>query len=48
MEDGIFWKKLAHNCNEQGVEGGKKSMKSINVEGGNVRGVSVTSHLLER
>ena len=28
--------------------GWKKSMKSINVEGGNVCGVIVTSHLLER
>ena len=24
MEGGIFWKKLVHNCNKRGVEGGKK------------------------
>ena len=30
----VFWKKLVHKCNKQGVESGKKSMKSINVEGG--------------
>ena len=36
VEGGIFWKKLVHNCNKQGVEG-EKSRKSINVEGGNVR-----------
>ena len=50
-----FLKKLVHKCNKRGVEGGKKSKKSINVEGGNVRGgwisfsksVSVTSRLLE-
>ena len=23
MEGGILWKKLMHNCNERGVEGGK-------------------------
>ena len=23
VEGGIFWKKLAHNCNNRGVEGGK-------------------------
>ena len=34
MEGGIFWKKLVHNCNKLGVEGGKKSKKSLNVEGG--------------
>ena len=34
VEGGIFWKKLVHNCNKLGVEGGKKSKKSINVEGG--------------
>ena len=34
MEGGIFWKKLVHNCNKRGVEGGKKSKKSINVDGG--------------
>ena len=37
VEGGIFWKKLVHKCNKRGVEGGK-SKKSINVEGGNVRG----------
>ena len=30
----IFWKKLVHNGNKRGVEGGKKSKKSINMEGG--------------
>ena len=35
VEIGIFWKKLVHNCNKRGVGGGKKSKKSINVEGGN-------------
>ena len=34
MEGGIVWKKLVHNCNKRGVEGGKKSKKSINMEGG--------------
>ena len=24
MEGGVFWKKLVHNCNKRGVEGGKK------------------------
>ena len=58
-----FWKKLVHKCNKCGVEGKvisgggwKKSKKSINVEGGNVRGgwnsfsksISVTPCLLER
>ena len=45
-----------HNCNKRGVEGGKKSKKSINLKGRNVCGggiffsksVSVTSRLLER
>ena len=23
LEGGIFWKKLVHKCNKQGVEGGK-------------------------
>ena len=23
MEDGIYWKKIIHNSNKQGVEGGK-------------------------
>ena len=23
VEGGIFWKELIHNCNKQGVEGGK-------------------------
>ena len=23
MEGGIFWKKLVHNCNKRGMEGGK-------------------------
>ena len=23
MEGGIFWKKIVHNCNKRGVEGGK-------------------------
>ena len=31
VEGGIFWKKLVHNCNKRGVEGGKKSKKSIKV-----------------
>jgi hypothetical protein len=34
VEGGIFWKKLVHDCNKRGVEGGKKSKKSINVDGG--------------
>ena len=34
VEGGIFWKKLIHNSNKRGVEGGKKSKKSINVDGG--------------
>ena len=35
VEGGIFWKKLVHICDN--VEWrGDKSMKSINVEGGNV------------
>ena len=34
VEGGILWKKLMHNSNKQGVEGGKKSKESINVEGG--------------
>ena len=38
VEGGIFWKKLVHNCNKRGVEGGKKIYKSI----------SVTPRLLER
>ena len=38
MEGGFFWKKLVNNFNKRGVEGGKKSKKSINVEGGNVCG----------
>ena len=33
MEGGIFWKKLIHNSNKQGVEV-EKSKTSINVEGG--------------
>ena len=37
VEGGIFWKKLVYKCNKQGVEGRKKSKKSMNVEGGNVR-----------
>ena len=37
VEGGIFWKKVVHKCNKRGVKGGK-SKKSINVEGGNVRG----------
>jgi hypothetical protein len=53
---GFFGKKLVHNCNKRGVEGGRKFKKSINVEGGNVHGgwiffsksVSMTSRLLER
>ena len=53
---GFFGKKLVHNCNKQGVEGGKKSKKLINMEGGNVHGgwnyfsksISVTPRLLER
>ena len=56
VEGGILWKKLVYKCNKRGVEGGKKSKKSINVEGGNVRGgwiffsksISVTPRLLER
>ena len=55
VEGGIFWRKLVHECNKQGVEGGKKSKKSKNVEGGNVHGgwnffskeLSVNSCLLE-
>ena len=55
VEGGIFWKKIVHNFNKRGVGGGKKSKKSINVEGGNVRGgwnlfsksISVTPRLLE-
>ena len=55
VEGGTFWKKLVHKCNKRGVEG-KKSKKSINVEGGNVRGgwnffsksISVPPRLLER
>jgi hypothetical protein len=31
---GLFWKKLVHNSNKRGVGGGKKSKKSINMEGG--------------
>jgi hypothetical protein len=31
---GFFGKKLVNNSNKRGVEGGKKSKKSINVEGG--------------
>jgi hypothetical protein len=34
VEGGIFWKKVVHKCNKWGVEGGKKSKKSINMEGG--------------
>ena len=34
MEGGILWKKLMHNSNKRGVEGGKNLKKSINVEGG--------------
>ena len=37
-EGGIFWKTLVHKSNKRGVEGGKKSNKSINVEDGNVCG----------
>ena len=50
VEGGIFWKKLGYNCNNRGVEGGKKSKKSINVEGGFFfsKSVSLTSRLLER
>ena len=56
VEGGIFWKKLVHKCNKRGVEGGKKSKKSINMEGGNVRGgwnffsksINVPPTLLER
>ena len=56
VEGGIFWKKLIHNSNKRGVEGGKKYKKSVNAEDGNVRGgwiffsksVSVTPCLLER
>ena len=33
VEGGIFWKKLVHNSNKRGVEGGK-SKNSINVECG--------------
>ena len=34
VEGGIFWKKLIHNSNKRGVEGGKKSKKSIKVKSG--------------
>ena len=34
MVGGILCKKLMHNSNKRGVEGGKKSKESINVEGG--------------
>ena len=30
---GFFWKKLVHNCNKRGVEGGKIK-ESINMESG--------------
>ena len=33
VEGGIFWKKLVHNSNKRGMEGGKIK-NSINVEGG--------------
>ena len=54
VEGGIFWKKLVHNCNNNG--GWKKSKKLIKVEGRNVLGgwiffsksISLTSRLLER
>ena len=32
VEDGIFWKKLVHNSNKRGVEGGK--IEKINKRGG--------------
>ena len=38
VEGWIFWKKLVHNCNKRGLEGVIKSLKSINVESGNVHG----------
>ena len=48
-EVGINVKKLVHNCNKRGLEGGKKSKKSINVEGGFFsKSISVTPRLLER
>ena len=34
VEGGILWKKIMHNSNKRGVEGGKKSKESINMEGG--------------
>ena len=34
VEGGILWKNLMQNSNKRGVEGGKKSKESINVEGG--------------
>jgi hypothetical protein len=39
VEGGILWKKLMHDSNKRGVEGGKKSKESINVEGGYFCGV---------
>ena len=38
---GFFWKKLVHKCNKRGVEEGKNLEKSINNEGGNVRGKKI-------
>ena len=48
VEGGIFWKKLIHNSNKRGVEGGKNL--KINKRGGwnFAKSVSVTSRLLER
>ena len=47
VEGGIFWKKLVHNSNNRGVEGGK-SKKSINLEGGKKsKSISESPHLSE-
>jgi len=49
VQGGIFWKKLVHSCNKRVVEGGEKSKKSINVEGGKKsKLISESSRLLER
>ena len=56
VEGGILWKKLMHNSNKRGVEGGKKSMglKTWRVDfffcgGWNFsKSVSVAPRLLER
>ena len=45
MKGGFFLEKLVHKCNKRGVTGGINLKKSINTEGGNVRGWWIFFHI---